>query len=179
MCFVPYLSRLYSSFILRDKLLLPKVPGNANQLHDSTTSCWETWLLDFCKMGRRCTGISLSIHFSTSTCQTDGLATLDKMTRCSASGPRDHQTVCDFFLWRYVKDRVYAAPLPATVYKLQEHITAAVKSVMPDKLQNVWSKLDYHIDVCQVRRGSTLSVWYHMKLWVYVTVATNFVRIFQ
>jgi hypothetical protein len=26
------------------------------------------------------------------TCQTDGLATMDKMTRCSASGPRDHRT---------------------------------------------------------------------------------------
>ena len=46
----------------------------------------------FGKMGRRRTGISLSARFSTSTCQTDGLAALDKMTRCSASGPRDHRT---------------------------------------------------------------------------------------
>jgi len=41
---------------------------------------------------RYCTGISLSSRFSTSTCQTDGLAALDKMTRCSTSGHRDHRT---------------------------------------------------------------------------------------
>ena len=42
---------------------------------------------------RRCrAGISLSARFSTSTCQIDGLAMLDKMTRCSTSGPRDHRT---------------------------------------------------------------------------------------
>ena len=46
-------------------------------------------------------------------------------------------TVCDFFLWGYVKDRVYVPPLPATVDELQERITAAVKSVTPDMLQRV------------------------------------------
>ena len=62
-------------------------------------------------------------------------------------------TVCDFFLWGYVKDRVYVPPLPATVDELQERITAAVKSVTPDKLQRVWSELDYRNDVCRVTRG--------------------------
>ena len=49
--------------------------------------------------------------------------------------------VCDFFLWRYVKDRVYVPPLPANVHELQERITAAVNSVTPDMLQRVWSEL--------------------------------------
>jgi len=44
---------------------------------------------------------------------------------------------CDFFLWGFVKDRVYASPLPATLDELQERITAAVKLVTPDKLQRV------------------------------------------
>jgi len=61
-------------------------------------------------------------------------------------------TVCDFFLWGYVKDRVYVPPLPATVDELQERITAAVKSVMPFMLQRVWSELDYRIDVCRVTK---------------------------
>jgi len=39
------------------------------------------------------------------------------------------------------------------VDELQERITAAVKSVTPDMLQRVWSKLDYRIDVCRVTRG--------------------------
>ena len=62
-------------------------------------------------------------------------------------------TVCDFFLWGYLKDRAYVPPLPATVDELQECITAAVNSVKPDILQRVWSELDYCIDVCQVTRG--------------------------
>jgi len=62
-------------------------------------------------------------------------------------------TVCDFFLWGYVKDRVYVPPLPATVDEMQERITAAVNSVMPCMLQRVWSELDYCIDVYRVTRG--------------------------
>ena len=61
-------------------------------------------------------------------------------------------TVCDFFLWGYVKNRVYVPPPPTTVDQLQERITAAVKSVTPDMLQRVWAELDYRIDVCRVTR---------------------------
>jgi len=75
------------------------------------------------------------------------------------------QTVCDFFLWGYVKDTVYVPPLPANVDELQERNTAAVKSVTLDKLQRVWSKLDYGIDVCRLTRGGHIEcVRYHMKL---------------
>jgi len=62
-------------------------------------------------------------------------------------------TVCDFFLWGYVKDRVYVPPLPETVDELQERVTAAVKSVTTDMQKRVWPELDYHIDVCRVTRG--------------------------
>jgi len=51
-----------------------------------------------------------------------------------------------------MKDRVHVLPLPANVDKLQERITAAVKSATPDMLQRVWSDLDYRIDVCRVAR---------------------------
>ena len=54
-------------------------------------------------------------------------------------------TVCDFFLWGYVKDSLFTS-LPTTVDELQEHIIATFKSVMPDMLQRVWSKLDYRIE---------------------------------
>ena len=46
-------------------------------------------------------------------------------------------TVRDFFLWGYVKDRVYVPPLPASVDELQECITATVTSVTPDMLQSL------------------------------------------
>ena len=87
--------------------------------------------------------------------------------------------------WRYVKDRVYVPPLPATAGDLQERITAAVNSVTPDMLQRVRSELDYCIDICRVTReeGRGGAHWVravpHETVWVYATVATNFVRIFQ
>jgi len=68
----------------------PKVPGKANWLIPQLAAERHDCL--FQQDGGRRTGILLSARFSTSTCQTDGLAVLDKMTRCSANGPRDHRT---------------------------------------------------------------------------------------
>jgi len=65
-------------------------------------------------------------------------------------------TVCDFFLWGCVKDRVYVPSLPATVDELQECIPAAVKSVTPDMLQRFWPELGYRIDVCRVTRWGNI-----------------------
>jgi hypothetical protein len=64
--------------------------------------------------------------------------------------------VCDFFLWGYVKDRVYVPALPATLDDLQERINEAVNSITPDMLQRVWSELDYRIDVCRVTGGAPI-----------------------
>jgi len=41
-------------------------------------------------------------------------------------------TPCDFFLWGYLKERVYVPPLPADLDELTNRITAAVKSVTED-----------------------------------------------
>jgi len=157
----------------------PKVPGNANQLLDSTTSCWETWLTLSARWGdaalaSRCPHVSQralakQMDWPRWTKWPGVLQVAPEIT-----GP-DRLWL---FSWGYVKDRVYVPPLPATVDELQERVTAAVNSVTPDMLQRVWSELDYRIDVCQVTRGGHIEcVWYHMKLWVYATVATNFIRI--
>ncbi|PNF19786.1 hypothetical protein B7P43_G14663 [Cryptotermes secundus] len=55
-------------------------------------------------------------------------------------------TPCDFFLWGYVKDRVYIHPL----VELRENIDAAVMNIDRMMLQNVWNELDYRLDVCRV-----------------------------
>jgi hypothetical protein len=52
-------------------------------------------------------------------------------------------TPCDFFLWGYVKDRVYLPPLPINLPKLKSSIVAAVHSITPDMLDRVWQELDY------------------------------------
>ena len=63
-------------------------------------------------------------------------------------------TVCDFFLWGYVKDKVYIPPLPQTVDELQERITEALRAIPPDMLQKVWTELDYRLDICRATRGA-------------------------
>ena len=79
-------------------------------------------------------------------------------------------TVCDFFLWGYVKDRVYVPPLPATVDELREHIAAAVNSVTPDMLQRAWSGLDYCIDVSRVTKGGHIGVCVCDTTWNYMSL---------
>ncbi|PNF20161.1 hypothetical protein B7P43_G00613 [Cryptotermes secundus] len=63
-------------------------------------------------------------------------------------------TPCDFFLWGYIKDRVYVPPLPRTLVELRERIDAAVMTIDRMMLQNVWNELDYRLDVCRVTQGA-------------------------
>jgi hypothetical protein len=41
---------------------------------------------------------------------------------------------CDFFLWGYVKDRVFVPPLPRDLADLKARITAAVKNIDTTKI---------------------------------------------
>ncbi|PNF29687.1 hypothetical protein B7P43_G13065 [Cryptotermes secundus] len=59
-------------------------------------------------------------------------------------------TPCDFFLWGYIKDRVYVPQL----VELKERIDATVMTTDRMKLQNVWNELDYRLDVCRVTQGA-------------------------
>ena len=56
-------------------------------------------------------------------------------------------TPCYFFLWGYVKERVYVPPLPADLCELTNRITAAVKSVTEDTLRRVRDEFSYRVDV--------------------------------
>jgi hypothetical protein len=53
---------------------------------------------------------------------------------------------CDFFLWGYVKERVYISPFPTDLDELRNRITAAVNSVIEDTLRRVWDKFNYSVD---------------------------------
>ncbi|GBL85749.1 hypothetical protein AVEN_193194-1 [Araneus ventricosus] len=63
-------------------------------------------------------------------------------------------TPCDFFLWGYVRDKVYVPPMSTTLQALQERITAAVTDIYGNILLNVWTELDYRWDVCRVTKGA-------------------------
>jgi len=62
-------------------------------------------------------------------------------------------TPCDFFLWGYVKERVYVPPLPADLDELTNRITASVRSVTEDTLRRVWDEFSYRVDVVRAAGG--------------------------
>ncbi|GBM13500.1 hypothetical protein AVEN_249937-1 [Araneus ventricosus] len=59
-----------------------------------------------------------------------------------------------FFLWGYVKDRVYMPPMPKTIEEIKVCICNALASVTEQMLQNVWREMDYRLDVVRVTKGS-------------------------
>jgi hypothetical protein len=63
-------------------------------------------------------------------------------------------TLCDFFLWGYVKDWVFISPLPRDLADLKAWIIAAVKNIDASILTHVWQELEYSINVCRVTRGA-------------------------
>ena len=75
-------------------------------------------------------------------CLNVGLDARDRKTWHYTLGPprSPDMTPCEFFLWGYVKERVYVPPLPAVLDVLSNRITAAVKSVTEENLRRVWDE---------------------------------------
>jgi len=63
-------------------------------------------------------------------------------------------TVCDFFLWSFVKDNVYVPPLPKALQELRERINTAIGNVTQDMFERVWRGWEYRLDICRVTRGA-------------------------
>jgi hypothetical protein len=61
--------------------------------------------------------------------------------------------VCDFFLWGYIKDKVYIPPISTTLEELKFRIKDAVHAAISDMISNVWEEFDYRIDVCRAAGG--------------------------
>ena len=65
-------------------------------------------------------------------------------------------TLCDFFLWGFVKGLVYLPPIPRDADELKARITKAVATIGNAMLGCIWQKfkLDYRFDVCSVTNGT-------------------------
>jgi len=63
-------------------------------------------------------------------------------------------TPCDFFLWGYVKDRVFVPPFPRDFADLRSRIIAAVKNIDAPMLTRGWQEIEDRIDVCRVTHGA-------------------------
>ncbi|GBN14053.1 hypothetical protein AVEN_109132-1 [Araneus ventricosus] len=58
----------------------------------------------------------------------------------------------DFFLWGYIKERVYATPSP-TLHELRNRITDACVSMSPAMLRNVQWEVHSRVQMCIVAKG--------------------------
>jgi len=64
----------------------------------------------------------------------------------------------DFFLWGYVKDKVFSTPAP-DITNLKARITDAFATVTEDMLENTWREIDYRLDVLRAAKGAHVEVY--------------------
>jgi hypothetical protein len=67
-------------------------------------------------------------------------------------------TPLDFFLWGYVKDRIYATKM-RDFRDLWARIVGAVGTFTPDMLQQTWAAQDYRLDILRVTNGAHVEMY--------------------
>ena len=63
-------------------------------------------------------------------------------------------TPLDFSLWGYVKDKVFAPSLPASLGEVRTRITEAFATIDLHMIHRVWDEIAYGWDICRVTRGN-------------------------
>lgn len=66
-------------------------------------------------------------------------------------------TPLDFFLWGYVKDKVYSSPV-ADIGELKRRITQVIQSTQ-SMLANTWREIEYRLDVVRATSGAHIEIW--------------------
>ena len=66
-------------------------------------------------------------------------------------------TPLDFFLWGYVKDRVYQVKIKDLTH-LKARVTEVIKSITLDMIANVWREVEYRLDVCRATNGGHIEL---------------------
>jgi len=57
-----------------------------------------------------------------------------------------HPPPLDFFLWGYIKDKVFSTPVP-DITNLKARTTDAFATITERMLENTWREIDYRLDV--------------------------------
>ena len=66
-------------------------------------------------------------------------------------------TPLDFFLWGYVKDRVFATPVQ-DLHDLRTRILDTIATVPMDMLDRTWHEIDYRLDIVRATNGAHIEV---------------------
>jgi len=64
----------------------------------------------------------------------------------------------DFFLWRYVKHKVFSTPV-SDITNLKARITDSFATITEDMLENTWRGIDYRLDVLRATKGAHVEVY--------------------
>ena len=67
-------------------------------------------------------------------------------------------TPLDFFLWGYVKDRVYRTPV-RDVETLQSRIIEVLATVNEEMLENTWREIECRLDILRATNGAHVEVY--------------------
>ena len=75
-------------------------------------------------------------------------------------GHHDHRISprLDFFLWGYVKDKVFSTPVP-DITNLKARITDAFATITEDMLENTWREIGYRLDVLRATKAAHVEVY--------------------
>src|SRR5258705_8736514 len=58
-------------------------------------------------------------------------------------------TPLDFFMWGFVKDRVYSTKV-GDIVVLKRRITEVIGTITPEMLRNTWREIEYGLDIVRV-----------------------------
>jgi len=64
----------------------------------------------------------------------------------------------NFFLWRYVKDKVFSTPVP-DITNLKARLTDGIATITEDMLENTRREIDYRLDVLRATKGAHVEVY--------------------
>ena len=67
-------------------------------------------------------------------------------------------TPLDFFLWEYIKDKVFSTPVP-DITNLKARIKDAFATITEDILENRWREIDYRLDILRATKGAYVEVY--------------------
>jgi len=101
------------------------------------------------------TGFQMFVRFWMQHFQTGGLG---EMVRHRGHHDRRISPLLHFFLWRYVKDKVFWTPVP-DITDRKARITDAFATITEDMLENTWREIDCRLDVLRATKGAHVEVY--------------------
>ncbi|GFY15933.1 hypothetical protein TNCV_1285781 [Trichonephila clavipes] len=75
---------------------------------------------------------------------------LDELRQWSLRCPH---LILYFFLWEYVKDKIFVHFLPVDLVELKQRTTVAIDRLNSGTLTRVWAEMDYRLNVRRVPKG--------------------------